>query len=179
MQSFDEEKQRALDRAFRSLAARAHTEKEIADKLARAGYSERAVAYAMETLAKYRLIDDASYAESWVLTRAKRGVGPYRLRQELRRKGVSSEDAQAAIDSLDEDDSLEAAAILRREAAQKRYPRGKAPRPAGARAARLQLRNRSRRARARWRRFIRRLNVFFHAISLTERYKSVTISSIV
>ena len=37
MQSFDEEKQRALDRAFRSLAARAHTEKEIADKLARAG----------------------------------------------------------------------------------------------------------------------------------------------
>ena len=48
--------------------------------------------------------------ESWVLTRAKRGVGPYRLRQELRRKGVSSEDAQAAIDSLDEDDSLEAAA---------------------------------------------------------------------
>ena len=74
MQSFDEEKQRALDRAFRSLAARAHTEKEIADKLARAGYSERAVACAMETLAKYRLIDDASYAESWVLTRAKRGV---------------------------------------------------------------------------------------------------------
>lgn len=110
MQSFDEEKQRALDRAFRSLAARAHTEKEIADKLARAGYSERAVACVMETLAKYRLIDDASYAESWVLTRAKRGVGPYRLRQELRRKGVSSEDAQAAIDSLDEDDSLEAAA---------------------------------------------------------------------
>ena len=110
MQSFDEEKQRALDRAFRSLAARAHTEKEIVDKLSRAGYSERAVAYVMETLAKYKLIDDASYAESWVLTRAKRGVGPYRLRQELRRKGVSSEDAQAAIDSLDEDDSLEAAA---------------------------------------------------------------------
>ena len=109
MQSFDEEKQRALDRAFRSLAARAHTEKEIADKLSRAGYSERAVAYVMETLCKYKLIDDASYAESWVSTRAKRGVGPYRLRQELRRKGVSSEDAQAALDALDEDDSLDAA----------------------------------------------------------------------
>ena len=110
MQENTEEKRRALDRAFRSLAARAHTENEIVEKLTRAGYSEEAIAGAMETLTRYRLVDDAAYAESWVSARAKRGIGPYRLQQELRRKGVSREDAQAALDTLDADDSLDAAA---------------------------------------------------------------------
>lgn len=112
MQKTTEEKQRALERAFRSLAARAHTEKEIVDKLTRAGFSQEAIAGAMETLTRYRLVDDAAYAENWVQTRAKRGIGPYRLRQELYRKGVCSEEAQSALDALDEDDALDAAAAF-------------------------------------------------------------------
>lgn len=110
----EQERQRALDRAFRSLAARAHTEKELVDKLARAGYSDEAIASVMETLTRYKLIDDAAFAESWVNARAKRGMGPYRLMQELRRKGVSREDSDSAIAALDEEESLTAAADFAR-----------------------------------------------------------------
>ena len=150
MQENTEEKRRALDRAFRSLAARAHTEKEIVEKLTRAGYSEEAIAGAMETLTRYRLVDDAAYAESWVSARAKRGIGPYRLQQELRRKGVSREDAQAALDTLDADDSLDAAASF----AAKRL-KTTAPTKSGApcrrfSAAATALKPRARRWNARW-----------------------------
>lgn len=107
-----QEKQRALDRAVRALSARSHTEKEIVDKLARAGYSQGAIAFVMETLTRYDLVNDASFAENWVSARAKRGLGPYRLLQELRRKGISGEEAKRAVSALDEDDALVAAAAF-------------------------------------------------------------------
>lgn len=107
-----QECQRALERAMRALAARAHTEKELVDKLSRAGYSQEAIAFVMEKLTQYALVDDGAFAEGWVRARAKRGMGPYRLMQELRRKGVAREEAEQAVSSLDEEDTLAAAAAF-------------------------------------------------------------------
>lgn len=105
----DAQEQKALERALRALAARAHTQKELSDKLSRSGYSQQAIAYAMEVLTRYGLLDDAAFAQEWVNARAKRAVGPYRLRQELRKKGVSAEVSQGALDALSEEKLQQAA----------------------------------------------------------------------
>lgn len=106
------EKQRALERSIRALALRAHSEQEIVDKLKRAGYDEHAIAETMQTLSRHALTDDTEFARQWAAARARRGMGPYRIAQELRHKGVSREDADAALAQLSETDALETATAL-------------------------------------------------------------------
>lgn len=98
-----------MSRALRSLALRAHSEQEIVDKLTRAGFEERAIAAAMAELSKYGLVNDAQFADDWVQQRARRGMGSYRIAQELRHKGIDSETAQEAIDAIDEEEALRVA----------------------------------------------------------------------
>ena len=57
------------------------------------------------------LLDDASFAEQWVASRSHR-LGARRIAQELSRKGVSREDADAAIEAIPEEEQIEAAAAL-------------------------------------------------------------------
>lgn len=104
--------QRALDKALRALSTRAHSEQEIVRKLTRAGFEERAIAEAMAKLASYRLTDDAAFASQWARSRARRGMGPYRIARELRDKGIAREESDAALAALDEDASLDAATQL-------------------------------------------------------------------
>ncbi|MDL2318851.1 recombination regulator RecX [Eubacteriales bacterium OttesenSCG-928-A19] len=107
-----DEVQRALDRALRALALRAHSEQEIVDKLTRAGYDEHIIAETMAKLSEYSLTDDPSFASQWANSRARRGMGPWRIARELREKGVSREDADAAIAELDQDAALDTAIQL-------------------------------------------------------------------
>lgn len=104
--------QKALERALRSLAIRAHSEQEIVDKLVRAGYEEEDIAEAMAKLAEYKLVDDEAFAVQWAASRARKGMGPRRIAQELYHKGISRDTADAAIGNLDADDEVEAAAKL-------------------------------------------------------------------
>lgn len=103
---------RAVDRALRSLALRAHSEQEIVDKLTRAGYDEQTIAGAMARLAEYSLVDDASFASQWAQARTRRGMGPWRIARELRDKGIDRETADEALSNLDEDAALEQATAL-------------------------------------------------------------------
>ncbi len=119
------EKQRALERAIRALAARAHSEHEIVEKLTRAGYDERIIAETMHTLSKHELVNDASFARQWAGARARRGMGPFRIAQELRHKGISREDADNALAQLDEDIALEQATALALKHLQKGDDRAK------------------------------------------------------
>lgn len=114
--------QKALDRALRALSMREHSERELVEKLGRAGFDEREIAYAMGKLSDYRLVDDGAFAEKWAASRARRGLGTFRIRQELRQKGVDARSADAALLKIDEEASLEAATRL----AQKHLDRGDA-----------------------------------------------------
>ena len=56
--------------------------------------------YALAWLAERSLLSDAQFAESVVRSYTRRGYGAARIRQELQRRGISREDADAAMDSF-------------------------------------------------------------------------------
>lgn len=107
--------QKALDRALRALAARPHTERELSEKLARAGFDEHIIAQVMQKLSEYRLLDDAGFAERYAASRARQGYGAAQIRQALRFKGVDAELASDAIAAVDEDEALSAATAVARK----------------------------------------------------------------
>lgn len=109
------EQQRAMDRVLRALAQRAHSEQELVDKLTRAGFDEQVIAKTMAKLQEYHLTDDGTFAVQWASARTKRGMGPWRIAQELRHKGVDSETTDEAIAQIDEDAAMEAATALARK----------------------------------------------------------------
>lgn len=107
-----DDSQRALDRALRSLAVRAHSEQELVKKLEQAGFDERIIAETMAKLASYHFTDDETFAAQWAAARARRGLGPWRIARELRDKGIARETADEIIAGFDEDAGLEAATAL-------------------------------------------------------------------
>ncbi|MDO4483136.1 MAG: regulatory protein RecX [Clostridia bacterium] len=102
----------ALDRAVGYLAARPCSAKEIYDKLIRAGYRPCTCDMVLYKLRKEKLLNDEEFALQWAEIRARHRLGPQRIRQELRRKGISEEQTQLAIEALDEDEQLQSAITL-------------------------------------------------------------------
>lgn len=102
----------ALDRAVAHLASRARSRKEIEDKLLHCGYRPCTVEMVIYKLEKENLLDDADFAQQWVEARSSRKVGRNRIAQELRRKGVSADEAEAALDSIEDEDQLSGAVSL-------------------------------------------------------------------
>lgn len=101
--------QAAVDEAGRQLSYRALSVKALREKLIKKGHSEDAADYALAFLAERGLLDDGRFAESAVHSYERRGYGPLRIRQELRRRGVSREDTDAALEDFSADqDTLRA-----------------------------------------------------------------------
>lgn len=99
----------ALDKAVSLLASRARTEHEIVSALRQNAYPEQTIARVMARLHEEGYIDDAAFAGQWVSARTAKGMGARRIRQELRLKGVSQHDIDEALDSVDEEEALNAA----------------------------------------------------------------------
>lgn len=87
----------ALDAAAKQLSYRALSAKALRDKLLDKGHDEEAADYALAWLTERRLLDDTAYAESVVRSCARKGYGEMRIRQELTRRGVDRETAEAAL----------------------------------------------------------------------------------
>lgn len=102
----------ALDRAVAFLASRARSRKEIEDKLLRCGYRPCTVEMVLYKLETENLLDDADFAQQWVEARVNHKLGRNRIAQELRRKGISAEEAEAALENIDPDDQLSSAVAL-------------------------------------------------------------------
>ena len=93
-----EERQKIKESAFRYLAGRAHSEKELRDKLLRKGFERARVDEVLAELRRHRFVDDAAFAVQYARNRLlHKPVGAKRLRQELRQKGVPEELAEAAL----------------------------------------------------------------------------------
>lgn len=112
----------ALDRAIAALASRAHSKHELEIKLTRAGYRPCTVEMVLYKLETEGFLDDADFAQQWVEARTNRKLGTRRIAQELRHKGVSAEDAEAALAEVDEEDQLSAAVTLVEKAAARSKP---------------------------------------------------------
>lgn len=101
----------ALDRAVGYLAARARSRKEIEDKLLMAGYRPCTVEMVLYKLEKEGLLDDGDFARQWVESRGQR-MGRQRIARELRQKGISAQEAEAAMEAIDEEEQLSGAVAL-------------------------------------------------------------------
>lgn len=114
------EKEVALDKAMSFLSATRKTEKQVREHLAKKGYLGCVQDYAVEKLRDYGFLNDGEYAEAFVECMAKK-KGSRLMRMELRGKGVSDEEIDGALETLDEATEIESAKTI----AQK-YMRGKA-----------------------------------------------------
>ena len=115
----DSEKNTAFDKALTHISATQKTEKQVREFLQGKGYLPAVVDYAIEKLHSYNFLNDGQYAESYVESISKR-KGSKLIRMELRSKGVSETEIDAALDALPVEQEIETAkGIL------EKYMRGK------------------------------------------------------
>ncbi len=115
---------KAREAALSLLSFRARSATELRRRLRQKEYPDEVIEACVSALEEKGLIDDASFAESFVRDRVRlRPRGPRRLMQELREKGVDGETAEAAVC-----DVLEDAGVSELELARKAAVRWK-PRP--------------------------------------------------
>lgn len=102
---------RAWAYALYLLARRSHSEAEIRERLARKQAEREVVEEVIERLSRYRLVDDAAFAESYIRTQRGR-KGSIALRHELRRKGIPEALSERALAPLSESVQLTSAVDL-------------------------------------------------------------------
>lgn len=99
----------AKEKALRLLEFRAHSEKELCEKLRRAGATAEDLPPIIEFLREYGFLNDAEYAKRLArdLQNVKK-LGKRRIAQELKSRGINGEDFEAALSELsdDEEDAL-------------------------------------------------------------------------
>ena len=96
----------ALSVATALLRGRDHAGSELEARLLERGFEPAAAGAAVAQLRELGLLDDARFAESFVRARAGRGQGPVRIAQELRSRGISPEQVEAALGTVPSWDAL-------------------------------------------------------------------------
>ena len=104
----------ALDAAARQLSYRALSASMLRDKLLDKGHDEQAAEYAVAWLLERGLLDDAAYADSVVGSCARKGYGAARIRQELTRRGIDRDTAEAAMQTFSPDEAQMLALLEKR-----------------------------------------------------------------
>jgi regulatory protein len=110
---------------LRMLTAAPRTRAQLAGALRRRGVPEEAAEAVLGRFADVKLIDDAMFANAWVESRHHgRGLSSRALAAELRQRGVSSGDIQAAVNRLGPEQEIATARSLvaRRLAATRGQP---------------------------------------------------------
>lgn len=112
---------RAHEKALYLLEHRAHSKKELADKIARAEFDREAAVRAAEHMEEIGLVDDEQYARRLtqeLFTRKK--FGARRVRQELRQKGIDDGIIQQVMEECSEEQEKDTEKI--REILERKYP---------------------------------------------------------
>ncbi|WP_245551014.1 recombination regulator RecX [Nocardia paucivorans] len=109
--------EQAKEVCLRLLAVRARSRAELARRLADKGFAAEVSERALDRLGEVGLVDDAAFARQWVRSRhAHSGRGRQALAHELRRKGISADDAAPALDTVTtEDERARATELVRRK----------------------------------------------------------------
>ncbi|MBI4573313.1 MAG: regulatory protein RecX [candidate division NC10 bacterium] len=89
----------AWEAAVKLLAMRALSTQELRQRLLRRGYPPPEIDAVLARLRASRYLDDAEYARAWARTRAhRRSLGPARLANELRARGIADAEISNALD---------------------------------------------------------------------------------
>ena len=97
--------EQAKDKALRLLEFRSHSERELKDKLKRAGAKEDDIEEILEFCRNYGFVNDLAYAK--LKARDLKNLKKYgikRIKAELYSKGISSEHVEEAVSELDDDE---------------------------------------------------------------------------
>lgn len=106
-----ETQENAFQKALVLVSYRPRSEAEIHQKLTRGGFDPGTIQLAIERLRKAGLVQDQTFAQSWIENRSTfRPRSRAYLAFELRRKGVNDETIQSALAQAAEDDQLALAA---------------------------------------------------------------------
>jgi regulatory protein len=93
--------QRAKDSAFRLLAYRARSARELRQRLSRKGYRREVIDEVIKDLQSKGYQSDEEFARQFAHEKwSGSGWGPVRVRQELRRKGISSDLVEQIIEEV-------------------------------------------------------------------------------
>jgi regulatory protein len=103
----------AFDYAVTLLARRDYSTHELKKKLAERGYNEHAREVVVDDLESMGKMNNERYGQNLVAYRARRGHGPARIRNELKKSGLSRADIDAAVKSEDAPDFLSLARSTR------------------------------------------------------------------
>jgi regulatory protein len=112
-------REKAEQKAYRLLALRGHSEKELRGKLRQGGFSEPLIASVVEKCRGFGYLDDAKYARARARELAvNRLLGDRRIAVDLREKGIPEELSRQAIAEVREEIGQEEAldALLRKKA---------------------------------------------------------------
>lgn len=91
----------AYSQALRILTLRAHSEKELRDKLAKK-HDEESIDFAVQRCYELGFLDDSDFAVRYASELyEKKHFAPSRIRQELRIKGISEDFINIALETLD------------------------------------------------------------------------------
>ena len=117
-----EEQKQARMKAMRLLEHMDRTEKGLTERLVQAGFSGEAIQDAMDYVRSYGYIDDARYAQHYILYRL--GIkSKQKILQELSQKGIARETALQAWDAAAELEEPDEQRMIRREI-EKKYAEG-------------------------------------------------------
>ncbi len=111
---------RAQEKALYLLGHRAHSKKELTEKIARTAASQEAARAAADRMEELGLLDDGEYARRYaqeLFTRKR--WGPMRVQQEWRRKGIAPEIIEELLEEYGDGD---AALENMRALLEKKYP---------------------------------------------------------
>jgi len=92
------------------LTGRARTRSELAEKLRKRNVPDDIATRLLDRFEEVGLINDAAFAQDWIAQRQMpRGLAKRALAQELKRKGLDDDVAQAALGEIDGDAEISAA----------------------------------------------------------------------
>jgi regulatory protein len=93
----------AYQKAISFLGYRPRSENEVAQNLRKHGFPEGVIENILDRLGRQGLVDDSSFAQSWVENRSEfRPRGRTALRMELRQKGIAKEVIDTVLENVDE-----------------------------------------------------------------------------
>lgn len=111
----------AMDAALEYLSHRPRSRREVERRLERKGFGAEAIAFALRRCEELEYVDDRAFAADYARDRIRlKPRGALRLKQELRKKGVSEADAEAGIEAAFREEGVTERELLER-AARKRW----------------------------------------------------------
>jgi regulatory protein len=99
----ESEKNKVMEKALSLLSIRAHSRKELQEKLMKKDFSYRDVDYALAECERLNLINDVQFAQVYSAELRGRGYGAFRVRNALYKKGIPRDIIDSTMAELAED----------------------------------------------------------------------------